>query len=342
VSDLVLVGTLPIAILNPGLALTSPGISAQIGGLAALTASLATSLAAQVEFKAAGLPLLSNEIALLAELVAGLPAALTPTAIVSASVSYTADLALQLAAIEAQLLVMQQINAAFALGLNAPGIATWSYYGNAGGFGPGFPQAWGDTKPTDLVAASVLVTPNPTTWNVFGQTFFTPPTSEQGLRFQGLLNGAQLNTSVQAFASQFLAYQLELAGKASTLKYQLQVAAGLHIPDIGALLAAIEAVNPLLLLKNAITVTTNIAAAISAVASATAALEAQLSFVTGALTTIGPSLWTYNGPASGLGPAIQSTFAGGIPGTTGPAGRAFAEVLAITGLSGFSSIFRVG
>lgn len=350
---LVLVGTFPVSALNIGLAAAIPGFTSQIAKLNADITGLTNALAAQVQVNLAP-PELTGLGAALTGLLGSISTSLTN--IVTGGVTVNTDLLAQLAFIELQLGVMAPLIASFQAGLNAPGLALWSYSGPSVGFGEALSLqtvgGYGATGATQEINGLVIATESLDSWKSFGQGFnvgtsaSAVATSARLLKFIGTLGGGQVNTGVLSVSKQLSLFLAELQAGANNLQASINATLGINLPDPNALIPSIQAAiaAPDVLLGG-FAVKTNITAAIAALTAQVDLITSFIAGLTAQLTAGGLSFWSYAGPAGGFGSSLQAALRAGLPNGSGPAALSYGIALAAavpTAWSAFGQIFKVG
>lgn len=324
-----LAGTLPVSVLNVGLAATPPGLQAQIalleGELVKLQGSLAAEAALTVSPPSLGL-------------AAAAAAMLTPPTIVqalgnvlTASATLNLEAVAELGLVELQLAAVGELSGRLQAGLDAGGLAAWTYRGHARGHGERLRAAtsrgFGDVGPEQPISALILATESFSAWGNFGASFNVgdtvkrkeitgPTTTEERLVFLGALTGGQLNTGLAEFALPIDLFRLQLEGAKLNLQAQIDVSLGLNLPSIEALLAI--DVDLEVALNAFVSVDLAVAAQIELTLGKIEALLKLIGDISVRLSGGGLSLWVYSGTAAGLGQAFASAMAGGMPGGSGP------------------------
>lgn len=351
-SMITLAGTLPVAALNVGLAASLTGLNSEVAKLQADITALQPALAAKLELAAdfaAPNPSLGALITA-SSTVAELASLLTPSNIIAAGADVSADLAIDLAFIEAQIAICSPLVATFTAGVSAPGISGWSYSGRAAGFGRQLELAtasgFGRVAAATEVQAVIIATESFTSWGSFSQGCYTgssalapAASTEENLAFLGTLGGGSWNTGVASLLARLRLHLQALEGLRAGLRACADVALGVDLPDPEVLAAvdididaAVEAsVSADVDITGAIG---GLEARVSAVLDLAVAIQAQLS-------AGGLAVWRYAGRADGLGAALSAETRFGLPGGSGPNAVAYGLALASTpaSMSAFGSIF---
>ena len=352
---LTLLGTLPVSALNIGLVAGVSALEVKVTKLTADITLLDTAIAAQTQFKL-NPPTLDGLEAGLTAHVGNLVDLLDPgNFTINASVGALPNLTLQLGIIDGYLQVVGKVAASFQAGLSAGSLAAWSYAGNSKGFGQtmlGTSNGWGDVSSGADVNAIIVATESFESWGQFSAGFNTGTSSSTrvssdaaNLTFLGVLSAASLSTGVQALSKDINLFLAQLNGAKAVLTGNLPtVTVGANLPSLAVLKNAALKVDLAAAFANLFTGKLNftgqiggINAQINAILKLTAQLGLQLS--AGGLT-----VWLYSGAAGGLGPALASATANGLPGANGPTAPAYGVVVA-TELpqvwANFSTIFGV-
>lgn len=333
-----LVGTLPVAALNVGLAAAPAGIQAEIAKLTAQISGLAGAIAAQLQVTANFPPNLTGYATAFATLDASaLLAAFNPANWVTLNAGANVELVAELGLIEAQLAVVGALVAPFEAGLAAPGIAGYSYAGRAAGFGHALAAATaggiGSIPPTQNVNALIIGCADFDAWGAFSAGFNTGPSAQidlgsiatpDSLRFLGSLGGGQWNTGLRDVFGVLASFLLELEGAKAALEAQIELSVGVNLPDPGVVINADIDVGAAL--ENLVGVQADITADITL-------LQARIDFLLDLVASItlsggGLTLWSYSGPAGALGSSFAPLVANGLPGVGGPNTPAYGVALA--------------
>jgi hypothetical protein len=355
---LVRVGSLPVSAVNVGLAGSIAGLTAKVSKLQADLTKLAPALAGQIEI---GLDFPPSPTMYAGPLAAALDplelaAVFNPANMAGASADLSVDLAADLAIVTAQLEIVESLQSTFTAGLDAGGVAGWSYSGPAQGFGSELAGAtetgFGRTAADAQIQAVVIATESLAGWQAFSQsvntngTANTPATQAARLAFMGELSGRRWNSGVAALAADLDLLAADLRGQKAGLEASAQAALGLNLPDVSAVvdagLSIVADIGITGLLENMLTVSADITGAIGDVtAQIDVVLELSAS-IAAQLSAGGLNVWTYSGTASGLGAALRAELAGGIPGGSGPKEPAYGLALAGTpaSMALFGSIFK--
>ena len=354
--NLTLVGTLPISAINTGLAASVGGLNAQITKLTADVSGLSVALASQLELTGTFPPDPSIYGSALLSVADPTIHAAIVSGMLTGSFTVNADLVIDLGIIDAALTVLEPLDATLQTGLNAGALAGWSYSGSAAGFGSTLHtaslQGFGSTGPNDTIAATIIATESFSSWgsmaagfNVGDSAQAPADPADDRLRFMGETGALALNTGVVQFRERLSLFLGELRGSKTQIQNSILVSGGLSLPDpglvLGASAAALADIGVAGLLDNLVNVHADITGCISGVQgdiNATVSLVAQLN---GQLSAGGLCCWTYAGPASGLGAALEAATKNGIPSGTGPRAAAYGLVIAgpPSSMSAFGSIF---
>lgn len=353
------VGSLPVSAINVGLAGSVAGFGIQAAKLQADIAKLGLSTIAQaqvaLDFPPSPASFAPAAVAALDPIE--LASVLNPVSIAGGSVDAALDATLELAIVTAQLEVAEELHAAFTAGLDAGGLAGWSYSGNAPGFGSELERytlnGFGRTAAATEVQGIVIATESFSAWGAFSQGVNTGGTANTEasaararLAFLGELSGARWNTGVADVAASFGLFVAELRGKKAGIVASLEFMLGLDLPDptvvVDAGLSIFADIGIDGLLDNMLNVRADIGGAISTVQGKLDLLLEGAADIGAQLSAGGLTFWTYAGAASAFGASLRSELARGIPGGTGA--RAPAYGLAIAGsptaMALFGSIFK--
>lgn len=345
-AELVRVGSLPVAAINVGLTASLPGIAAQVTKLTAEASELALSLAAQTEV---ALDFPPNPLSM----KAGVTAALNPVELGAALLAFnptgSADVSLdataKLAAVTAQLEVVEPLSATLTGGLESGGCAGFSYSGPALPFGTELERytagGFGTTGPNAQIQAVIFATESFASWGALSKSINTgasaraeaSPDSPR-LAFLGELPGRSWNPGVAQVSAGIDALLADLRGAKSGIESQLEIAVGVGLPDpqvvVDAGAAVVADVGIDGLVDNMVNVRADISGAISDVNARIDATLAVSADIASQLSAGGLTVWTYTGPASGLGAALARALESGIPGGTGARAPAYGLVIAGT------------
>lgn len=337
--SLTLLGVLPVSAFNVGLALGPTSIGVEIAKLQYDLGNFQGALSAQLQFTPANLPTLPLLQAEMALYLAALEGMLNPANFVTAGVEVNGSLTADYAIISGQLALAEQLNATFSAGLDAGGLAMWTYRGSADGFGPSLQAqtvyGYGSVAPSTHVNALVVTTEDFTNWGTFSATFNTGTTAdrpvqtstERALKFEGYFDGGQLNTGVAELKGQLDLVLADLRGKKGGLEVQLQVSLGLNLPDFSQLVSIATSFSLPDLMPN-LTFSVDLTADISALSADIAALQAQIGALQTTLSAGGFAVWSYSGPVNALGSELTSALSAGVPSGSGPATAAYGLVVA--------------
>lgn len=340
---LLFTGTLPVAAINVGLAAALPGLAAKGAKLTADVTQLGVALAGQVEVTADFPP---NPASYVGTIGAALnpvdfAAAINPANIIGASIDLSTDAAAQLALVTAQLEVAEGVSSTLSLGLEASGVAGYSYSGPAPAFGSELERytkaGIGKTPPTAQVQAVVIATESFASWGTFSQSVDTggtagaEATATPRLAFMGELPGRSWNPGVASVGTEIDLLVADLRGQKSGIEASLQLMAGLNLPDpevvVDAGLNIFAELGIDGLLENMVNVQADITGSIDGVTAQIDAVVELTGGIAAQLSAGGLAFWTYTGTAAGLGEALRAALGNGIPGGTGARARAYGLVL---------------
>lgn len=344
---LVRAGSLPVSAINIGLAASVAGLTAKAAKLQADVSKLVPALAGQVQCALDFPPSPSAYIgpigAALNPLELG--AIFNPATMSGASVDIQASGIIDLAAVTAQLAIVEKLQTMLSTGLDVPGVAGWVYSGPGVGLGASmgdFTVTGFGTTPADAqIQAMVVATESLAGWRAFsksvetGGTANAPASPQAGrLTFLGELPGRRWNSGVAKLGADLDLLVADLRGTKSAIAAQAKVAIGVNLPEVGAVVGAglnvMASIGIGGLLGNMVNVRADITGAIGGVLAKIDALVKLGADIAAQLSAGGLTLWTYAGSASGLGEALRSELAAGIPGGTGPRAPAYGLVLAGT------------
>lgn len=356
---LVRVGSLPVSAINVGLAASLGGIAAKAAKLQADATKLIPALAGQIKL---GLDFPPSPTAYAGSIGAmlnplELAAVVNPLNMAGASADLLVDLAVDLAFVSAQLEVVEGLQTTLNLGLDAGGIAGWSYSGPAAGFGSELERqtktGFGSTAADAQIQAVIIATESLAAWQAFSKSVDTggtanAPADAQAARlaFLGELSGRHWNGGVAALAGSLDLLVADFRGQKSGIEASAKMAAGLTLPNVSAIvnagLSVVADVGIGGLMDNMLNVSADLTGAIGGVTGQIDALLALSADIAGQLAAGGLMFWTYSGPAAGLGAALRAELGSGIPGGSGPRAPAYGLALAGTpaSMATFGSIFK--
>lgn len=336
------VGTSPASTLNLGLGATATGLgvkAAQLGfDVTKLTASLDTQAAISLGFP-------PDTAAYGAAFLLGLnpvqlASTFTPTTWASVNVTTNADLVADLALLEAQITILEPIAADLRAGVDAGGLSGWSYAGTAAGYGTELQAAsargYGGVATTDDVSGLIIATDAFTSWGSFSIGFNTGDSTRVDLgdnpssdRLRSLVatTGGDWSTGVRGQLPGLELLLESLNGQRATILAQLDVSAGLNLPDPTAVVDAGLEIDLTAALDNLVNVQTDLDAGISGLNARINAIVSLAANLNAQLSAGGFSLWSYSGPAGQIGAAFAPEVAGGLPGVGRPRGPAYGIVI---------------
>lgn len=315
----------PCSALNVGVVAAIPGIEAQIKELGVDVSKLGASfgLQATVDLNSPNVAAFGGA---LAAHIQALPGAFAPDKWIEANASFSGGITADLGIAEANLQLVTAITARLEVGLNTGGIQAWTYSGGVAGLALAVTRATG--RDARDVQGFVIACEDFDSWSGFSATFNTGRTVEQGkplptgseLTFLGGLTGGELNTGALQLKQPIDLYLGHLKGLTANLTLQEQVSLGINLPSVTPLIAQVEAALPQieLMLDNLVNVRIDPTAQISGINARADALLKLLGNLQVSLSAGGLVFWLYNGPASGLGPALAPTSSSGLPGGSGP------------------------
>jgi hypothetical protein len=319
-------------------------LTAEVTKLTADIVKFQAALVAQATITASFPPNLVGQAAAFAGAlsVASLTAALDPVTWVSVAGDANLSLVADLGIIDAQLAIVQPIAADFAAGVDTGELYGWTYAGRAAGFGTELRAAtaggFGGIGPAEDVSALIVATSLFASWETFSEGFETGTSADADIGQNpttgrlvalGSLTGGRWNVGVAGILSTVLSLRAELEGLKAALEAQIQISLGVNLPDPTAIVDLGLAVDLGAALDNLVNVQTDLTAGISL-------LQARIDFLLGLIASIeaqlsagGLTLWSYTGPAGGLGAALEVELAGGLPGVAdGPGGPAYGIAIA--------------
>ncbi len=350
-----LLGTLPVSGVNIGLQASLSGLAAEVTKLTSDLSRVTVAVAAQVQVTANFPPTaLTFGPAILASLsLPEITSRLNPSNFVTIGADLSADIALDLAAVEAQLAIVSPLVLSLQGGLDAAGISGWQYSGRLGGFAATLmgatAQGFGGLTAGDDIQAVVIATETFASWQALAEGVDVPAeettAAEERLRAFGSRTGTDWNTGVADLFGRIRLLLLELQGKKTTLEASAQLALGLNLPDpqlvLDGSLSAFADLGIDGMLDNMVNVQTDLDATISGLQAQIDAVLALSTSITAQLSAGGLSVWTYSGPASALGSELAAALTSGLPGGSGLDAPVYALALAGTSpsMAAFGTIF---
>lgn len=365
-------GTFPASSVNVGLAAAPVGLTVEIAKLQEALVKLTLAGASQIQLKSA---LISNPPDP-AKYGLTVPFALNPATVAMnfspeklgliAAPKMVPDLTAELGFAQAQLAVLSPVVEQIKVGLQAPGIAGWTYAGRCAGFGTklagGTSSGFGGVAPLGNVNAVIIATDNFASWQSFSHGFATggsastnlgQRTDQERLAFHGLLSGGAWSHMLDGISKRLDVVLSTLEGVRNRVTASLRVLTGLEIPDVTkAINVALGGLSP------SDWVTARLPGALEVMLGANTNFDAQIEGVTARIDNVlqliedvelalsggGLTLWSYSGPARDLGASFAPEVASGLPGTTGgPDGATYGLVLAAASSeawSAFGNIFK--
>jgi len=315
-------GSIPVLSLNLGASLALVGLQADVARLQNLVSQFAEGTLASAELKA-GVGVSP------ADILAGMTAwasldIMGPTLDIGAS--FTADASIELGLVNAEIAIVEQIQAAIAASLGVGGIAAWTYAGNAHGFGSTLADSikndW--SEPSDNITyALIAATEDPTAWKSIKQlwdtgaaAYITSATDKEDLRYRGELKGAQLNLGAQIY--DFADLLAQLYGLRASLEAQADAYLGIGLPSISA----------------DFDLSIDVEAVVAAFADFSLDIELpDLNFTLGLIAQysalIGSAdVWLWKGKKGALGTDFNAAISNGLPNGSGPNSAIYGIVLA--------------
>ena len=350
-----LVGTLPLSVVNIGIAAGLPGVSAEAAKLQADITDLTPAVQGQIDVSSNFPPNVAAYAATVAAALnpAELAACMTPANVTFAAAEANTAVVAKLGFIQGQLGLVSSIRASLAGGIEAGSITGWSYAGRCSGFGPMLePQTklgFGELGPADEVQGILVVTQSFTSWGQFAKSVSADPgtgatAADTRLTPHGRRSGAQWNTGVASLVARLDAYLGQLRGMEANLKASLRFSVGADLPSPSVVVdAGLEVSGSIdVLLDNLVNVQTDIDGAIGVIQGKVDASLSLVGELSGQLAAGGFAVWAYSGRADGFGKAVTSALVGGLPSAGGPGALVYGLALAGAGpsMSAFSGIFR--
>jgi hypothetical protein len=316
-----LVGVLPVSGINLGLALAPPVLQAELTRLQLDLSNLGIAIEAQAKFSI-NKPDFTALLATLQALQVAVQAFLNTPIMVTAGASVNADAVLQLGLIDLALDLVVSLEAKLSVGLNAGGLASWTYSGPCSGLvsaSPAMNGGW--TK------GVVVATENVGSWGQFGASINTGasataqphgPAVFETLGRTGGLGGSEIFVGLLDIAKRIELFKIQLQGLKVALQLQIQVSLGLQLPDPSEILALIAQLmqDVMGLFNNLINVSLNLHIELQGIQLRIEALLALIVSIGLQLSAGGLALWTYTGQGT-LGSDVADSLAGGIPGGSG-------------------------
>ncbi len=356
---LALVGTLPVSAVNLGIVAGLSGLSLEISKLTADVSALNAAVLAQAQVSAEFPPNpLSFATALAAQFsVPEITTQFNPANWATMGADVSADLAIQLGLLTAEIATLDALVVSLSAGVDAGGIAGWTYAGRAGGFGIELERATaigaGALTPDDEVTGIVIATESFGSWGSFsngvnvGRTAAAEATATaQRLSFLGSLDGGDWNTGVLDLLARFRPFLLDLNAAKAGLEASAQVALGLNLPDIQAQvdvgLAIFADLGVTGLLDNLVNVQVDLSASIGTINAQIGIVTDLVAELSADLSAGGLSFWTYSGSVRALGTSLHSALQQGIPSGSGAAATAYGLALIGTpaSMTTFGTIFK--
>lgn len=351
-------GTFPASALNIGLAAAPIGLTAEISQLSFDISKLTLAVADQLQIQASFPPSVSYAAAFGASFdVTVLANIFNPANWVSIGADANASLLLDLGLIEAQLDILAELMASFELGLSAPGIAGWSYAGNAAGFGAQLKAAtesgFGGIDPCRNIDAVIIGTASLASWQSFSNGFDTggsantdlgETTSQQRMAFHGVRGGGDWSRGLSALFGRLGNLKLQLEGLKAGIEMQLDLTLGLNLPEPKAIIEAALDIDLGLALENFVNIQLDLDAQISGLQARIDAILELIADINLSLSAGGLTLWSYSGPAKELGSSFIPHVQNGLPNAGGPNSSTYGLVLASASPSAwaaFGNIFKV-
>lgn len=338
------IGTFPASSLNIGLAALPAGIAAQISILGIEVSKLTAALALQAQMTVSFPPNIPSYIAAFGASLnpANLTSIFSPTTWLTANADILPEIAIELGLIEAQLAIVAGLTADIRAGLTAPGIAGWTYAGKASGFGEHLRNqtqgGFAGVDPSRNVSAVIIGSEDFAGWQGFSEGMDTGGSAskdlgqrpqESQLLYHGARSGGSWSPALDAGIAPLDLLELQLEGSKAALGVQAEVALGLDLPDVTAVVDAGLEVDLGVALENLVNVQLDLGTQISGVNAKIDALVQLSADITASLSAGGLVLWSYNGPAGQLGASLVPETQQGIPGSNdGPNGPAYGLVLA--------------
>jgi hypothetical protein len=354
---LVHAGTLPVSVINVGLAASVPALAAELAILEADLTSIGLASAGDLEVSfdfppnpigaALAIAASNNPLEVAANIAAG-PIAGTDLSL---------EVAAELAFVELQLGVANTVSSSLGAGLESGDIGGFSYAGGALDYGrtlsaataPGF----GTFAPGTTVQAVVIACEDFSAWASFSEGCRTnapatpAATGDARLAYLGELGGGEWNTGVADVMRRLRFLLLDLEGQKSTLEAQLEFSLGLGSIDADFLVdTGVEIVAELGidgLLENMVEVNADFDVALEGGQLKIDAVLALIADLNSQLSAGGLSFWTYSGPAGTLGAALHTELVNGLPGGSGPNAVVYGLTLvgAPPAMATFGNIFKV-
>ena len=351
-----LVGTFQVSAVNLGLAATVPALNAKIAKLTADASKLTASLDTQATVSADFPPNLVGHAAAFTTTLdpVVLTLALNPATWVTASGDASTDLSADLVAIDAQIAIVEPIEADLTLGLGAGSLIGWTYAGRAATYGPALTAAtekgYGGISPTTQVSALIIATATFASWETFGEGFEVGPSADTDLgerpaasrlTYLGTLSGSGWNTGVEAQLKGIELILSALRGQGLALEGQVAVSLGLNLPDPTVVVDAGLAIDLDVALENLVSVQTDLTAGISGINANIDATLALIASIEAQLSAGGLTFWSYSGPAGSLGATFAPEVAGGLPGVDEPNGPCYGLVIACASESDWDAFVNI-
>ena len=353
---LTLAGTLPVSLVNIGLATTPVGIAADIAVLnediLKLTASLVTQLEVTINFP----PSLGYTAAFALALdPLALAASFNPLNWITANADANLSLILDLAFADLQIGIVAPLIENFKAGLGVPGLYGWTYAGNAKGFGEslaadtaaGFPGV----LPGAEVNALVIATNSFTSWGSFGNGVRTGAsgqedlgtiTDEQRLQFVGALSGSYWSFGLNDLFVSLDLLLKGLQGRKAAAEAAIEITLGLNLPSVEPIIDAGLEVDLTAALEDMVSVQTDLTGEIGFITARIDALLELSGSIAADISAGGLTFWSYSGTAAGLGQDLAAELAQGLPSSgDGPSNAVYGLVLASADPGNWDNFGRV-
>lgn len=337
------VGTLPVSAINLGVAAAPPALQAEVAKLQADVSGLTAAITTQLEVQATFPPNIAGYLTAFSLVLdpSVLTSAFSPANWLALNADANVELVAELAFIEAQIAIVAPVVEDLEAGLTAPGLAGWTYAGDARGFGAELEGATvhgtGAVNGREQVSAIVLGSASFSDWATFGTGFRTGPSSdedlpdptrERRLRYQGALSGGEWSGTARDLLPRLRLILEGLQGSKAAIEEQIAITVGLNLPDPSIIVDAGLEVDLVAALGDMVDVQADLGADIGTVTGQIDAILDIAADVQATLSGGGLTLWTFSGELRQLGAELAEETRPGLPGVGERSAPAYGLVIA--------------